>query len=250
MRNLSQKNSNSSVSSGVAGNHYVDHRREGSWVNVAANSKAAENTPTAYSQRSRQNVMFENTQQAILFINQQSKVVQNLIQQFQLYIGYREQLTEDCSLDVQKHAWGVYLMYAQSIHNSLKQTFNGKALFGDGISPPIRMHLEQNGETVPYDLPDPCLNALISIRSFLAGILDHQLPSVELANSCLVDLFNVMTEIQAGRERLLVINRKLSTRKNLPSPGISIPIIKRERLQQDSVLLGTIKERLRTLFFN
>lgn len=250
MRNLSQKNSNSPISSGIIANHYVDPRREVSWVNVAANSNAAENTPNAYSQRSRQNVMLENTQQAILFINQQSKVVQNLIQQFQLYIGYREQLTEDHSLEVRKHAWGVYLMYAQSIQNTLKQTFYGKALFGDGISPPIRMHLEQNGETIPYDLPDPCLNALISVRSFLAGILDHQLPSVELANSCLVDLFNVMTEIQAGRERLLVINRELSTRKNIPSSRVSNPTNKGERLQYDSDLLGTIKERLCTLFFN
>lgn len=249
MRNLSLKNNNSSVSSDIIANHYVDPRREGNWVNVAV-SNAAGNTPTTYSQRSRQNVMLENTQQAIVFIKQQTKVVQNLIQQFQLYIGYREQLTEDRSLDAQKHAWGVYLMYAQSTQNTLKQTFNGKALFGDGISPPIRMHLEQSGETVPYDLPDPCLNALISIRSFLAGILDHQLPSVELANSCVVDLFNVMAEIQAARERFLVINRKLSARKNIPSSRISNPTNKMGRLQYDSDLLGTIKERLRTLFFN
>ena len=250
MRNLSPKNSNSPIPSDIIANHYLDPRRKCNLVNGAVNSMATENTQTTYSQRSRQNVMIENTQQAILFINQQSKAVQNLIQQFQLYIGYREQLTEDRSLEARKHAWAVYLIYAQSIQNTLKQTFNGKALFGDGISPPIRMHLEQNGETVPYDLPDPCLNALISVRSFLAGILDHQLPSVELATSCVVDLFNVMAEIQSGKERFLVINRKLSARKNIPSSRISSTSIMRERLQYDFDLLGTIKQRIRALFFN
>jgi hypothetical protein len=43
---------------------------------------------------------------------------------------------------------------------------------------------------------------MISIRSFLAGVADHKLPSVDLSNACMAELLNALVDIQQGRERL------------------------------------------------
>ena len=200
-----------------------------------------------YSMKTRSSVMLGNVKQSIRFVNQQAKVIQHLIQQFQLYVGYREQLLKDRSLSANKHAWGVYLMYVQSVHDAMKQSYQGKALFGDGVSPPIRCHLSHGSDILPFDLPDPCLVGMVSIRSFLAGVADHKLPSVELGNACMVELFNALSEVQKGREKLT------SACKQLPKPrgsyprgsswsGLSAPGVSNSR-----TFLATIKDKMCSL---
>lgn len=201
-----------------------------------------------YSMKSRSSVMFDNGQESLRFIGQQAKVVQHLIQQFQLYVGYREQVVKDRSSTINKHAWGVYLMYVQSVHDAMKQTFQGKALFGDGVSPAIRIHLTQDNVIEPFDLPDPCLTSMISIRSFLAGIADHKLPSVELGNACMVELFNALAEIQQGRERLSIICSKLTNSKRVNFTRSHLGSLPNHRLSQPIKFLGAIKDKMRAVF--
>ena len=105
-------------------------------------------------------------------------------------------------------------MHVQSLQAAMKQTHRGKALFSNGSQPPIRIHLEHEGAVSPFDLPDPSLSSMISIQSFLAGVLDHRLPSIDLGNACMSDLLNALVEIQDGRSRFSKIQQQLSARKS------------------------------------
>jgi hypothetical protein len=157
--------------------------------------------------------MCNNALQALLFIDAQRKAVTCLIKQYQLFIGYLEQLKPNLDPFTSKHAWSVYLIYAQSVDSSLRLRFNGKDLFGDGVSPPVRIHLESNGVVSSIDLPDPALTSKISIRSFLAGVADHRLPSLALCNACLVELMDALVSIQNGREHISNLHKKIRNHK-------------------------------------
>ena len=99
------------------------------------------------------------------------------------------------------------------LQSAMKQTYKGKALFSNGKQPPIRVHLEHEGIVTPFDLPDPSLSSMISVQSFLAGVIDHKLPSIELGNACMADLLNALVEIQDGRSRFSKIHQNLSEAK-------------------------------------
>jgi len=167
---------------------------------------------TSYSQLNRQSRMLENMCSVRSFMDEQQRVIKDLIKQFQIYVGYREQLP-DSTFSVSSDSWAVYLMHVQSLQTAMKHTHRGKALFSNGSQPPIRVHLEHKGTVSPFDLPDPSLSSMISIQSFLAGVLDHKLPSVELGNACMTDLLKALVEIQDGRSRFSKIHHKLSARK-------------------------------------
>ena len=147
-------------------------------------------------------------------MDEQQRVIKDLIMQFQIFIGYREQVP-DGRLSKTSDTWSVYLMHVQSLQNAMKSMHEGKPLFSKGTEPPIRVHLDDGEQVSAFDLPDPSLSSTISIQSFLAGVLDHQLPSVELGNACLADLLNALSEIQGGRMRLIQIQTQLSSRKRL-----------------------------------
>jgi len=213
-----------------------------------ANTLAKPDTHFAYSQKSRSCVMFDNAKQSIMFISQQARVVQHLIQQFQLYVGYREQLVRENSLSTNKHAWGVYLMYVQAVQDAMKGSYRGKALFGDGVSPPVRLHFQGKERVEPFDLPDPCLSAMISIRSFLAGVSDHNLPSVELGNACMVELFNALGEIQLGREKLTILSAELSRSRTAQPSGSQLGNIVRGRALGNRSWFLSVREKLVSLF--
>jgi len=166
----------------------------------------------SYSQLSRQSRMLENTYSVRSFMDEQQRVIKDLIKQFQIYVGYREQLPESTSA-TSSDSWSVYLMHVQSLQAAMKQTHRGKALFSNGSQPPIRIHLEHEGSVSPFDLPDPSLSSMISVQSFLVGVLDHKLPSIELGNACMTDLLNALVEIQDGRSRFSKIQQHLSARK-------------------------------------
>jgi len=167
---------------------------------------------SSYSQLNRQSRMLENMCSVRSFMDEQQRVIKDLIKQFQIYVGYREQLPDSIS-SASSDSWAVYLMHVQSLQSAMKQTHRGKALFSNGSQPPIRIHLEHEGAVSPFDLPDPSLSSMISIQSFLAGVLDHRLPSIDLGNACMSDLLNALVEIQDGRSRFSKIQQHLSARK-------------------------------------
>lgn len=173
---------------------------------------------TSFSQRSRRTVMIDNARKASFFMEEQQRVVKELIKEFQIFTGYIEQLPKTGGLLDKANSWSVYLMHAQSLHSAMKGVFQGKALFGDGASPPVRVHLEQDSVVIPFDLPDPSLVTMISIRSFLAGVADHKLPSVDLSNACMAELLNALVDIQQGRERLSTSVTNLRKKASLSNP--------------------------------
>ena len=168
----------------------------------------------SFSQLNRKCIMLKNANHARMFMDEQQRVIKDLIMQFQIFIGYREQVP-DGRLSRTSDTWSVYLMHVQSLQNAMKSMHEGKPLFSKGTEPPIRVHLDDGEQVSAFDLPDPSLSSMISIQSFLAGVLDHQLPSVELGNACLADLLNALSEIQGGRMRLIQIQTQLSSRKRL-----------------------------------
>ena len=162
---------------------------------------------SSFSQLSRSSVMQKNIRQVSLFMDAQQSVIRELIKEFQIFVGYVEQLPKRGTDRDHSNSWSVYLMHAQSLHSAMKQTHQGKALFGDGAAPPVRVHLEEASSVVPFDLPDPSLVSMVSVRAFLSGVADHKLPSVALGNACMAELLNALIEIQQGRERLSSISR-------------------------------------------
>ena len=195
--------------------HRVVHPKE--IISPPAGIKQVEHT-TSFSQRSRRTVMIDNARKACFFMEEQQRVVKKLIKEFQIFTGYIEQLPKTGGLVDEANSWSVYLMHAQSLHSAMKGVFQGKALFGDGASPPVRVHLEQGGVVTPFDLPDPSLVTMISIRSFIAGVADHKLPSVDLSNACMAELLNALVDIQQGRERLSTIITHLRKKASLGNP--------------------------------
>ena len=157
--------------------------------------------------------MLENANHARIFMDEQQRVIKDLIMQFQIYIGYREQVP-DGRLSKTSDTWSVYLMHVQSLQNAIKSEYKGRLLFSKGSEPPIRVHLDDGKQVSAFDLPDPSLSSMISVQSFLTGVLDHKLPSVDLGNACLADLLNALAEIQGGRMRLTQIQNQLTTRKS------------------------------------
>ena len=170
-----------------------------------------------FSQRTRLQTMCENARAALGFMDRQQKEIKELIKQFQMFSGYLAQIPECADELTSRHSWQVYLMHAQSLHTSMTATFSGKALFGDGAIPPVRLHLEINGNVEPFDLPDPCLSYMPSIRSFLGGVSDHRVPSIDLVNACMAELLNALVEVQRGREKMCAVIKKLSKCKSLQS---------------------------------
>lgn len=189
----------------------------GEIISSPTGSKQVEHT-ASFSQRSRRTVMIDNARKASCYMEEQQRVVKELIKEFQIFTGYIEQLPKTGGLVDEANSWSVYLMHAQSLHSAMKRVFQGKALFGDGASPPVRMHLEQDSVVIPFDLPDPSLVTMISIRSFLAGVADHKLPSVDLSNACMAELLNALVDIQQGRERLSTSVTHLRKKAFLSNP--------------------------------
>ena len=176
-------------------------------INKTPNCHPSSSQTSSFSQMSRSSVMQNNIRQVSLFMDAQQCVVRELIKEFQIFVGYVEQLPMSYADQDNSDSWSVYLMHAQSLHSAMKQTHQGKALFGDGAAPPVRVHLEEASSVVPFDLPDPSLVSMVSVRAFLSGVADHKLPSVALGNACMAELLNALIEIQQGRERLSSISR-------------------------------------------
>jgi hypothetical protein len=236
MRNLSPNLSSpcAVVSDFHRGSDYASQSSVNFFMDVS--HSAGNKKLTSYSQFNRQSRMHENLCSVRSFMDEQQRVIKDLIKQFQIYVGYREQIPESTSAKP-SDSWAVYLMHVQSLQTAMIQVHQGKALFSNGAHPPLRVHLEHEGIVTPFDLPSPSLSGMISIQSFITGVLDHKLPSIDLANACMTDLLNALVEIQDARIRFCEINKKLSrnkTRMNsltnthlakigLPRPNPSVP---------------------------
>lgn len=195
-----------------------------------------EQKPGSFSQLNRQCRMRENSTHIRMFMDEQQRVIKDLIKQFQIFVGYREQIS-DADLTKTSETWYVYLMHVQSLQNAMKSTHKGKRLFGNGSEPPIRVHLDDGNQVSSFDLPDPSLSSMISIRSFLGGVLDHKLPSIELGNACLADLLNALVENQGGRIRLSRIQERLLAEKSSARRHLPVHIAKVSKsLPQSSAL--------------
>ena len=235
MRNLSP-NSPSSLTAPTftRGVSTATHLPSSQFVNT--NQAVGIKKQSSFSQLNRQSRMLENISSVRSFMNVQQRVIKDLIKQIQIYVGYREQLPKTAS-SASSDSWSVYLMHIQSLQSAMKQAHQGKALFSNGGNPPLRVHLEHEGVVTPIDLPSPPLSSMISIQSFIAGVLDHKLPSIDLANACMADLLNALVEIQDARIRFCKINKKLSGNETrmksltnthlakigLPRPNPSVP---------------------------
>ena len=168
--------------------------------------------------------MLNNARDAMGFVDSQQTAIKDLIKQLQIFNGYCEQLSCEEFASCPSHVWSVYLMYAQAMQSGVNRCFMGKRLFGDGAQPPVRLHLESDGQVLPFDLPDPCLLAMPSIQSFLAGIAQHRLPSLLLINGCIAELLNALIEVQEKKVKLSRIITDL-TQNNIglphPIPGLT-----------------------------
>ena len=199
-----------------------------------------------FSQRTRLQTMSENAKAALGFMDKQQKEIKELIKQFQMFSGYLVQIPECADELTSRHAWQVYLMHAQSLQTSMGATFSGKALFGDGAMPPVRLHLEMNGNVEPFDLPDPCLSYMPSIRSFLGGVSDHRLPSTDLVNACMAELLNALVDVQLGREKMCAVLKKLSSCKSLLSTPLPRLVGRAFSTSQNSTLLDRLRLSFRS----
>ena len=203
MRNLHTSTPGSLVSSTQSTEKCINLRSSHTVsLNAKTNIQTDESSHRSFSQLSRSSVMQKNVKSACLFMDEQQRVLKQLIKEFQIFIGYREQLPKSQKESINEHSWSVYLMHAQSLQSATKSKYMGKALFGDGAEPPIRFHLIKGDTVEPFDMPDPCLISMISIRSFISGISDHHLPSVKLGNACMAELLNALVEVQHGKEGL------------------------------------------------
>ena len=165
-----------------------------------------------YSQRNRQFAVLENLQIASEYIRSQTKTINDMIKQFHLFSGYLEQVSHKRRSGPQ--AWSVYLMYAQSISHSLNLSFRGNNLFQKNGEPPLRIHILQEGLTCPIDLPLPPLSSLISINSFISGVLDHKLPTHSLVQSCITDLMDELLSLHSAKSD---ISNHIKATKSMPN---------------------------------
>jgi hypothetical protein len=198
---------------------------------------------SSFSQRSRQSVMKDNFRDAFAFMDQQAKVIKSLIKQFQIFTGYREQLPRDFSSSQYPDAWSVYLMHAQAVQESMTSCFRGKALFGNGAQPPVRMHLEVKGKVQPFDLPDPTLLSMVSVRAFLSGVSDHRLPSVEVGNACMAELLNALVEIQQGKESLSRVASNLENNRGVSRRTIQEHAVPPQPITWISKLINSVRSQ-------
>lgn len=238
MRNLHTSTPVSLVSSNQSAEKSINLRGSNSVsLNAKTNIQTDEISHRSFSQLSRSSVMQKNVKDASLFMDEQQRVLKQLIKELQIFIGYREQLPKSQKESINEHSWSVYLMHAQSLQSALKTVHMGKALFGDGAQPPIRFHLLKGDSIEPFDLPDPCLISMISIRAFLGGISGHHLPSVKLGNACIAELLNALVDVQHGKERLHQFTHTLKTSAKKKSLRIS-PMESRHSVKNKSLSWG------------
>jgi hypothetical protein len=198
---------------------------------------------SSFSQRSRQSIMKDNLRDAFAFMDQQAKVIKSLIKQLQIFTGYREQLPRDFSSSQYPDAWSVYLMHAQAVQESMTSCFRGKVLFGNGAQSPVRIHLGVKGKVEPFDLPDPTLLSMVSVRAFLSGVSDHRLPTVEVGNACMAELLNALVEIQQGKESLSRVASNLENNRGASLRAIQEHAVSPQPITWIGKLLNSVRSQ-------
>lgn len=135
MRNLTPSNTvGSSVDSP---SHHLFSNTRGDFApkNLAnVHDGNTSNETIIFSQKSRRSVMCDNIREASLFIDEQQRVLKELIKEIQIFIGYREQLPLSRKDSVNQHSWSVYLMHAQSLQSAMKRS-KGKIFLAMALPP-------------------------------------------------------------------------------------------------------------------
>jgi len=150
-----------------------------------------------FSSRSRYVAILENLHKSADYVREQQKVLNEIMQQFQLLSGYLEQT--DRAKGVSSHAWSVYLMHAQVVRDCMNRNFKSKPLFAQECDTPLRIHIPVNNEIEAYDLPLPSLRSIIPLGAFLHGVSGRALPSIGLIEDCMTAVTSYLLEIQGAR---------------------------------------------------
>jgi hypothetical protein len=187
------------------------------------------NEHKVYSTRSKYVATLENLQKSADYVREQQKVLNEIIQQFQLLSGYLEQT--DSTKGVNTHAWSVYLMHAQAVQNYMRQTFLGKPLFEQDHDVPLRIYAPVDGEMKSYDLPLPSLRSIIPLGAFLHGTLDRSMPSIGLLEDCMAAVTSCLLEVQGARifisdatRECRILRDKTQMHTTLPASSPVVPV--------------------------
>jgi len=184
-----------------------------------------------FSTRSRYVAILENLHKSADYVREQQKVLNEIVQQFQLLSGYLEQT--DLSKGVSSHAWSVYLMHAQVVRDCMNREFKNKPLFEKDNGMPLRIHIPINNEIEAYDLPLPCLRSIIPLGAFLHGVSDRSIPSIGLIEDCMTAVTSVLLEVQGARILISDSTREcriLRDKKAItPKLPVSRPVVPMER---------------------
>jgi len=184
-----------------------------------------------FSTRSRYVAILDNLHKSADYVREQHKVLNEIVQQFQLLSGYLEQT--DRAGVVSSHAWSVYLMHAQVVRDCMDREFKNKPLFEQENGMPLRIHIPVNNEIEAYDLPLPSLRSIIPLGAFLHGVSDRSLPSIGLLEDCMTAVTSILLEVQgvrilisdATRECRILRDKKAIT----PQLPASRPVVPMER---------------------
>jgi len=183
-----------------------------------------------FSARSRYTAVLDNLHQSADYVRDQQKVLNEMVQQFQLLIGYLEQT--DTSRGISTHAWSVYVMHAQVIEDCINRDFNGSPLFNLNNEQPLRIHIPVNGELEAFDLPLPSLRSIIPLGAFLHGVGGRSMPSIGLLEDCMTAITSCLLEVQLARVHISDATREtriLRDTKSVVSLERSGPVVRIEK---------------------
>jgi hypothetical protein len=207
-----------------------------------------------FSTRSKYVAILENLHTSADYVREQQKALNEIIQQFQIFIGYLEQ--SDFSKGISTHAWSVYVMHAQVVDSCMNRTFDDKPLFNLDNTPPLRIHIPVDGEIEALDLPLPSIRSIIPLGAFLHGVSGRSMPSIGLLEDCMTAMTSTLLDIQGVR--VIISDATRNTRNLRDSKPTSVklerssPVFRIEKdhsVAQDLTAKPTFFTRIQSLFF-
>lgn len=229
-QNILSMNQNTSTETSYSTDYRFNQIHDAETQAIGQQVKNNLNLPEkVYSTRSKYVAVLENLQKSADYVREQQKVLNEIIQQFQLLTGYLEQT--DLAKSSNAHAWSVYLMHAQVVQDCMRRSFFDKPLFEQENNTPLRIHVPVDGEMNAYDLPLPSLRSIIPLGAFLHGSLDRSMPSIGLLEDCMTAVTSCLLEVQGARvfisnatRECRVLRDKAKLPTNLPASSPVVPV--------------------------
>jgi len=207
-----------------------------------------------FSTRSKYVAILENLHTSADYVREQQKALNEIIQQFQIFIGYLEQ--SDFSKGISTHAWSVYVMHAQVVDSCMNRTFDGKPLFNLDNTPPLRIHIPVDGEIEALDLPLPSIRSIIPLGAFLHGVSGRSMPSIGLLEDCMTAMTSTLLDIQGVRVIISDATRNTRTLRDSKPTSVKLerssPVFQIEKdhsVAQDLTPKPTFFTRIQSLIF-